>query len=217
LSFDPVELLNFSEYAKLVAGLFAVTDPIGNVPYFLAATAAYSGQTRQRIIALATAGYVAVCLTFVFAGGEILAFFGISIDAFKIAGGLVIAISGFEMLRGDMEETGGGAGPVANPVTFAMVPLTIPLLAGPGVLSTLVVFSSETHGPSHQLVVCVVVLIMAVVVFASMQMATLFGRLLGPTGMSVLHRVMGLIILAIAVEFVLEGIAGHYPGLLGPG
>lgn len=214
-----------AEFAvNFFVALFALIDPIGNVPVFAAATGGTAPRDR-RLVALYIALFVLGFLTFFyFSGLSLLAFFGISLPAFRIAGGVILFILGLDMVRGDFA---GEALTVdddeVHPSQRAgrrfeqmIVPFAMPLLIGPGAISTVVIYASEArvYGLTGAALGVGVIAMVALTVLLSFLAAPLIGRLLGRIGMTIIVRVLGLILCALAVQFVLVGIADSTTGMI---
>jgi multiple antibiotic resistance protein len=198
--------------------LFALIDPVGNVPLFAAATQGATPAGRRL-----TAVYIAI-FAFVFLGVffltglSILQFFGISMPAFRIAGGILLLLLGLDMARGDLLHSFADAGAETAELSTRdyararfeslIVPFGIPLLIGPGAISSAVIYAEEAHnlgaaGTAAGLGVIAAVCALVVVFF---WFTSLISRVLGRIGMVIVVRVLGLILCAMAIQFMLEGI-----------
>jgi len=208
---NPKELLDFSEYLKLLTGLLAIVDIPGNLPIFLNATSKHSIKERNTIVLLASIIFFFTLIIFAFFGDSILRFFGITIEAFQIAGGLLLLLMALDMMRSNqssefMDEVRPG-----NVLGLAIFPIAIPLLAGPGALSIIVIYTHRHESLSHDILIALVVASVSVMICLGFRMATFASNILGPTGLVVMNRVMGLIVAAIGVEFMIDGLATHFP------
>jgi multiple antibiotic resistance protein len=214
-----------AEFAvNFFVALFALIDPIGNVPVFAAATGGVAPRDR-RLVALYIALFVLGFLTFFyFSGLSLLAFFGISLPAFRIAGGVILFLLGLDMVRGDFA---GDALKVdqtdIHPSLRArrrfeqmIVPFAMPLLIGPGAISTVVIYASEAraYGLAGAAVGVGVIALVSVTVLLCFLATPLISRLLGRIGMTIVVRVLGLILCALAVQFVMVGIADSTNGVI---
>ena len=208
--------------------LFALIDPVGTAPLFAAATPGASSAARRL-----TAAYIALFsfgfLVFFFLTGlALLRFFGISLAAFRIAGGVLLFLLGLDMARGSLatslaDGTHSGSGLSARDYALAgferlVVPFTIPLLIGPGAISTAVIYAGEAGrlGLAGEAAGIGVIFAVAVSILASFWFAGLITRLLGRVGTIIVIRVLGLILCALAVQFVMEGVADATIGLVTP-
>ena len=205
--------------------LFALIDPIGNVPLFAAATSGVRGKD-SRLIAVYIALFVLFFLTFFyFSGLSLLAFFGISLPAFRIAGGVILFLLGLDMARNDFTAA-FAADPDAPPVEGRhqarvrfermIVPFAMPLLIGPGAISTVVIYASETRslGLTGAAVGLGVIAAISLSVMLSFWASPLITRMLGKIGLTIVVRVLGLILCAMAVQFILIGIADSTTGVI---
>jgi multiple antibiotic resistance protein len=208
--------------------LFALIDPIGNVPLFAAATSGDKPGAR-RLVALYIALFVVGFLTFFyFTGLSLLAFFGISLAAFRIAGGVILFLLGLEMARDDFTAQFADAADEAETVNLKsragarrrfermIVPFAMPLLIGPGAISTVVIYASEakSFGLAGAAIGVGVISGVALTVLLAFLAAPILSRLLGRIGMTIVVRVLGLILCALAVQFILIGIADSTRGVI---
>lgn len=184
--------------------LFAVIDAIGTVPIFIGLTERYPDH-RKRIVKQAVVIATAVLIIFGLFGWLIFDIFGITIDDFRIAGGIILFIVSAEHLRGGDTRSKG-----LEPSDVAAFPLATPLLAGPGAISTVIIISSHPYSPLIALLVVVSNGILAYLILAGSDWVR---RILGPNGTNALSRITALLIAALAVQFVVGGITGLFPGL----
>jgi len=207
--------------------LFALIDPVGNTPLFAAATAGAPGAGRRL-----TAAYIAlfsfVFMAFFFLTGLwLLRFFGISLAAFRIAGGALLFLLGLDMARGDLANTladatdaGGLSAAAYAKLRFErlVVPFAMPLLIGPGAISTAVIYAGEARllGIEGFAAGIAVLFAIGLSILASFWFAGLITRILGRVGTIIVIRVLGLILCAMAVQFVMEGVADSTHGLVTP-
>jgi len=187
--------------------LFVVIDPVGLAPLFVALTPGMSEARRRHIGARATMIAVILLTLFGLAGENILTFIGISLPAFRIAGGILLFLTALDMLfeRRTERREGQSADHDHDPSVF---PLATPLLAGPGALATMILLVGEGQGALHLLVI---LLVMLVVMGLSMLFFILAGplsRLLGRTGTMVVTRLLGMLLAALSVQFIIDGLRG---------
>lgn len=202
------------EYIKLLTGLLSIVDPIGAIPLFISITATRSSQER-RYIAWRCAVSVAIVLLLTHLSGNFwLNFFSISIPSFQVAGGIIIMLMGISMVRASHDRSRNTPAERAESVdkeSIAVVPLAIPLLSGPGAISTVIVNHNLNTSWNYDVLMGCVILTVAVSVFICLLLAEKIAERLGTTGMNVITRVFGLIILSIAVEFITQGLAAIFP------
>jgi len=193
--------------------LFTITNPIGTLPIFLSLTKDQKAAQQRRTAVLVGIAVAAVLLVALIAGTYILDAFGIDITAFKIAGNALVATIGWGMLTA----RAGGAISAAPGQSPIVVPLAIPVLAGPGAIALAITFAHDYTDVLDYVfggIVCLIVgALVAVVFFVGPWVA----RLLGTTGMSILTRVFGLLLLAIAVQSILTALGDAFPGWFASG
>lgn len=199
------------------SAIFVVVDPIAAVPVFLSMTADDSIEKRRTMARRAALTAAIILLSFAFAGGVIFSLFGISLGAFKIAGGVMIGLTALDMMRAKVsstrstpEERREGA----EKEDVAVVPMGIPMLAGPGAIATVMVLMGQSEWrPLRVLGVVGAIIATALVTWLMLRAGSLANRFLSETGMRILGRIMGLILAAIAVEFIAHGLADLFPAM----
>ncbi len=209
-------MLGWTEYTKLFAGLLAIVNPLGIVPIFLSLTEDHSVARRRRVALVSSAAVAIILIACLVLGNGILQVFGITIDSFRVAGGLLLMIVAISMLYAapsPIKTTGAEQTEAVEKEDVAIVPLAIPLMAGPGAISTVIVFAQQSTSLYHYLLMSAVTIGVAVVTVVTLMSAPAIGSLLGKTGMNIVTRVMGLILAAIAVEFIATGMLSLFPGL----
>ncbi|MBS3964588.1 MAG: NAAT family transporter [Methylomonas sp.] len=210
--------MNWNEYAQLLIGLIAVVNPGGAMPLFLSLTARKTPAERRRT-AMVTAFAVAMVLFIALVGGEpILHFLGIRLSAFRVAGGVLLLLMGISMLR--VSDDRSRHTPEENAESHdkssvAVVPLAIPLLAGPGAISTTIVFAQRDLSLAHYLLFSAVIVSISLIVLVTLLLAQRIVIVMGQTGMNVVTRVMGLLLTSFAVEFIASGASELFPILAG--
>lgn len=197
-------------FVAVLASLFSVVNPIGAVPIFLALTPDHTPAERRKT-ALHTSLYFAlILLTFFLAGTLILSFFGISINAMRIAGGLVILSSGYSLLSGKFAESRAINKKVKaealekDDISFA--PMAMPMLSGPGSISLLIGMYAENQLLSERFVIAGVILLLSALIYLILASAPFLNRFLGEAGMKAMTRIMGFIVMAIGVEYIIGGV-----------
>jgi multiple antibiotic resistance protein len=216
-----------AEFAvNFFVALFALIDPVGNVPLFAAATAGARARDRAVIAAYISAFVLAFLTFFYFSGLSLLEFFGISLPAFRIAGGVILFLLGLEMARDDFTATfteaaeapTEGRAYVRRRFERMIVPFAMPLLIGPGAISTVVIYASQArgYGLSGALAGVGTIAGVSVVTLLSFVATPIITRLLGRIGLTIVVRVLGLILCALAVQFILAGLAESTLGFIDP-
>lgn len=199
-----------------VSALFFVVDPIGLVPIYVSLTDGYSRKRRRATAAKATILFVGIVSFFAVAGSVIFRLMGVSLPAFKIAGGMLLMMTALEMLRGSentYRTSDEEMGEATQKADVAVVPLAMPLLAGPGAIATVMVLTSRKAHVWDVAVVILAVMLVGLATFLILDAAHWLDRILGMSGRLVLERIMGLILAAIAVQFVVDGLGEALPGL----
>jgi multiple antibiotic resistance protein len=214
----------YSTFAiNFFVALFALIDPIGNVALFAAATAGAKAGERAQIAVLISLVVSAFLAFFYFTGVGLLQFFGISLPAFRIAGGMILFLLGLKMVRDDTLSFADAAQSGEEGVSYVrrhferlIVPFAMPLLIGPGAISTAIIYASQARpfglpGTLAGLGVIIAIGLSTLLCFLATPILT---RLLGKIGMSIVVRVLGLILCAMAVQFLLAGLADSTVGLI---
>ena len=209
-----VELL-----VRAFAALFAILNPATVLPFFLALTGDLSAG-ESRALAVRVALYASVLsAVVVVAGSAVLAFFGITIDEFRIAGGMVLFAIGWSMLNGGQSTSHGGTDEERDHRAFvrevAFYPMTFPMIVGPGTIATIVVFTGQATTVVDAVGVAAAAAVVLAILFAGLWLAPVLGHVLTQTARAVVTRLMGMILLAIAVEMVTAGAQAVLPGLAG--
>jgi multiple antibiotic resistance protein len=198
--------------------LFALIDPIGNVPLFAAATSDATAPQRRQIAVYITLFSVAFLAFFHLTGLTLLEFFGISLPAFRIAGGILLFLLGLDMTRSDFLTVFADAEAVTQPkdprdyvrqrFEKLLVPFAMPLLIGPGAISTVIIQAGEAqaHGLIGHVIGLLAIVAVGVTMLASFFLTTPISKLLGKVGMAIVVRVLGLVLCAMAVQFILAGL-----------
>jgi len=202
---------------RFFGALFAIMNPLMVLPLFLAMTDRFTAADQRRT-ALAVTFYAAVmCAVVAIAGTRILAFFGVRIDDFRIAGGLVLAIIALNMLNGagNPAHEGGEKESVepARVDAIAFYPLTFPMIIGPGTITTLLVFVQEVRSPAAFGVFAGVVAIVLALLGVVLYFSAAIGEHLSGTLRIIISRLMGMILLALAVGMFTAGVKALLPGL----
>ncbi|MEX2130878.1 MAG: NAAT family transporter [Pseudohongiellaceae bacterium] len=197
--------IDLTEYTKFFIAMIAIVDPLAILPLYAQLTSNLSDHDKTRMarrVALATFAALTVAL---FLGQYILSFFGISIASFRIAGGLLLMIMAFQLIYLPMAEQVGGS-ESGTIDTQVVVPLAIPLLAGPGAFSTVIVFSFRNDTWWHYGLISACIVLLGLITWIALHMAGKILRHVSATGIAITVKVMGLIMAAIAVEFIANGV-----------
>jgi multiple antibiotic resistance protein len=203
-------------YAAVVVSVFAIVDPIGTLPFFVALTDGLPEEDRQVVLRRSVFVLGAVLALFALLGRFLFAIFGFTLAAFEIAGGILLFLVAFDMLQGELTRTKFNPKDreeaAARRDEIAVVPLGIPLLAGPGAISTVMIYEGTASGdPWIVVATFVAILVTACATFVIFRLGHPILRRLGHTGVMAMTRVLGLILAALGVQFVLNGIAAAFP------
>lgn len=207
---------------KPLIALLAIVNPVGVLPFFIHFTQAFSSAQRRHTIRVAALAAGLVVAISALAGASIIAFFGISIASFQVGGGTLLLISALQMLNAQPAESkpsdvAEGQQKADSGASIAVVPLTIPLLTGPATISTMVIYAERTTQWWEQAVLVGYGLVVGVVTFAVFTLSGRIARLIGRTGINVMTRLMGLILAALAVEIMADGLTQLFPVLASRG
>lgn len=210
-------MIHEAALASFIVALFSMMNPVGNVGVFAGMTADRP-ETEAGRIAWTCAGAVAITLLIVaWSGALLLEFFGITIDSLRAAGGVIVLLIGLQMLANKSEHKGSAAEleDAKSRPSIAVVPLAIPMVAGPGTMATVLVAAQQHHSVLSKLEISVVIMVLAALCGLMFSFATPISKRLGAAGMGVVTRVMGMILAAIAMGMLADGLKGLLPGLAG--
>ena len=210
--------MSLAEYILLASSsLFVIVDPFATVPAFLAMTPTDSPQQRIRMARLACCVMAGVLIAFAVAGKYIFKFLGITLPAFQIAASIVLLLVALDMLRAQRsrvqetrEETAAGA----EKTDIAVAPLAIPMLAGPGAISTAILLHNQAANFSQQAALYVCIIAVSIASYLILRISATGARWLSPIAMNITVRIMGLLLAAVAVQFMLNAIKQLKPDWL---
>ncbi len=201
---------------KVTIALFAIVNPIGSVPIFISATDGWSNQERFRTAQTVAITVFIVLAVSAFLGDKILDFFGISIPSFQVGGGILLMLIAISMMHGKQSgtrQTPEEAQSMAERNVIAIVPLSIPLLAGPGAISNMIIAAQQNSSFAGHLSLIVPISIISIIIWIILRLSLGISEQLGTIGINIVTRLMGLILAAMAVEFVAHGLIGLFPKL----
>ncbi|MSU59354.1 MAG: NAAT family transporter [Pedosphaera sp.] len=206
------DLQNLVHFAVLAFGsLFVIIDPVASVPAFLAMTPHDTPAQRIRMARLASVVMAGVLLVFAVAGKIIFKYFGITMPAFQIAASIVLLIVALDMLRAQrsrVQETAEETTAGAEKADIAITPLAIPMLAGPGAISTSIVLQTQANGLGQHLVLYGCIMAVSFVSYLIFRVSAHGARWLNPIAMKIATRIMGLLLAAVAMQFLINGLKG---------
>ena len=197
-------------FIAVLTRLFSIVNPVGAVPLYLTLSSEHTDKERNRISLNASIYTVGIMLAFFWGGAFILSFFGLSVYALRIAGGLVILKSGYDLLNDKFNESRAMNDAVQKEAMekpdISFSPMAMPMLSGPGTISLLVSFFSEYQNFNERLTITLAIIANGVLVYFILRSAKYFYRILGVTGLKAGSRVMSFITMAIGVQFIIGGI-----------
>lgn len=209
-------MLHYAEYIKIFVGLLAIINPMGAIPLFISMTADENMTQRRETINLVAIGVGVILLVSLFFGELLLTFFGITIDSFRVGGGILVLLMAIAMLHAKMSpirQTDEEASESIEKESVAIVPLAMPLLAGPGAISTVILAAHKSNGVVHYLVIALGILLLSALVWIVLRVSPWLEKHISATGINIFTRIMGLILAAIAIEFIANGLKGIFPAL----
>lgn len=207
-----------SVYLKFFIGLLAIVNPVGSIPIFLDACRDMDPGERNATGQRVFVTVLTVLLVVLLSGEFILRFFGITINAFRVAGGILLFIMALSMLHARVsstKQTLEEAQDMETRDSVGIVPLGIPLLAGPGAISTVILYSQQYHDGVDTVILGCIIVLVALTVWLCLRVSPWIRRMMGQTGINIITRIMGLIMAAIGVEIIATGLKGLFPALVG--
>lgn len=207
---------DWHEYTKLLTTLFVIVDPLAAIPIFLSLTSDQSATARNRSARVTASTVAVVLIVTIMVGEPLLRFFGVSLASFRVGGGILLLLMAIAMLQARhsrIQQAPEETKEAEEKESAAVVPLAIPLLAGPGAISTVIIYSHKATTWFDILVLMLASLVVAGVVWIALRLASVIGATLGKTGINIVTRLMGLILAAVAVEFIAAGVGQLLPGL----
>ena len=204
---------------KPLITLLAIVNPLAIVPFFIHYTQGFSRKQRQRTVLISSISAFSVIAICAIIGLQILEFFGISLASFQVGGGMLLLTSALSMLNAQPAEAKTNELEVSDAsarASIAVVPLTIPLLTGPATISTVVIYAEKTRHLWELAVLVGYGVVIGLATYAAFAASGRIARVLGTTGINVMTRLMGLILAAMAVELLADGLVKLFPILASP-
>lgn len=199
--------------------LFSIINPLGTVPVFVGLTQEHAKKERAKIAFWTALDVLIILFLSFFAGQYILSFFGITLNALKIAGGLIITSSGFALLTGKFREHKGMKRKrvqedINNRDAISLTPLAIPMLAGPGTISLLITYNQEYTLTKDVLIILSAVLLVTIAIYLILKSAHFIVKFLGASGINALSRIIGFIVISIGVQYIISSVENIVINLL---
>jgi MarC family membrane protein len=201
----------------LFGALFSVLNPIGTVPIFVGLTQDYSKNERSKISLITSINVCVILIISFFVGQYVLTFFGITISALRITGGLIIAGSGFSLLNGKFNKNRGINKQVEEDInsrnTIALTPLAMPMLAGPGSISLLIAFYQEHNSYNDIIISSLAIMAVSFLVFLILRSAHYLAKILGASGIVAISRIIGFLTISIGIQYIISAVLSIIRGI----
>jgi len=199
-------------FLYVFAALFSVINPLGTVPVFVGLTSQESIPERNKTALLTSINVLVILVISFFAGTSLLKFFGIGLDALRIAGGMIIVSSGFALLSGNFSKHKGMKNKrvkkdLENRERLSLTPLAIPMLAGPGSISLLISYQQEYTRSLEILLIMGAIIAVGISVFIILRSAHYISKALGASGINAISRVVGFVVISIGIQYITSAIA----------
>ncbi len=208
--------LELAIYMQFFVGLIAAVNPIGIMPIFVSLTGHMDAAERNKTAYTANFAVAVILIVSLLAGQALLDLFSISLDSFRVAGGILLLSIAFSMMSGKLGEDKQNKQEETESISreqVGVVPLAMPLMAGPGAISSTIVYGARYPGPVSTVGLMMTIGVFCVGCWILYRSAPLIVRFLGQTGINVITRIMGLVLAALGVEFIATGLRELFPGL----
>ncbi len=210
-------MLTLTEYVKIFTAILVIVNPLGAVPFFVTVVGNQPRQEPRKIARLTALSVAAVLITSSVLGESLLRFFGVSMASFRVGGGILVMLLAIAMFHAQIswsKATPEETKEAEHKTDIAVVPLAIPLLSGPGAISTVIIFADQSPTWEHKGLLVASCVMVALAVWVTLRLAIPIGAMLGKTGINIVTRLMGLLLSAIAVEIIAGGLGKLLPGLV---
>ncbi len=204
-------------FIYLFFALFSVLNPIGTIPIFVGLTQDYNPKDRARVSLKTSINVCIILLISFFVGQYVLEFFGITITALRIAGGIIIASSGFSLLNGQFNKNKGinkrVEEEIQNRNDIALTPLAMPMLAGPGSISLLIAYYQEHQAPDEIIISSIAIVVVAASIYFVLRSAHYLAKFLGSSGIVAISRIIGFLTIAIGIQYIISAVLSIIRGI----
>ena len=205
-------------FIYLFFALFSVLNPIGTVPIFVGLTQDYNAKERAKVSLWTAIDVFIILIVSFFIGQYVLTFFGITINALRISGGIIIATSGFTLLNGKFNKERGINKKVEQDIQerndISLTPLAIPMLAGPGSISLLIAYYQEHHETTLEIVSSSLsILAVSILIYLILRSAHYLAKILGSSGIVAISRIVGFLTIAIGVQYIISSVLSIIRGI----
>ncbi|HEY3346834.1 MAG TPA: YchE family NAAT transporter [Nitrospirota bacterium] len=207
-------MIELTVYIKIFTTLLAIVNPLGVIPVFVSLTANATGKKRRQTARTTSLAVALVLIVATLIGQPLLNFFGISIDSFKVGGGILLMLMAVDMMQAkpnQVKQTPEEAEEAIDKESVAVVPVAIPLLSGPGAISTVIIYAQGPFRPVHISMIIVIILLVSMITLAALYVASPISKILSKTGINIATRLMGLLLAAVSVEFIVGGLGHLFP------
>ncbi|AGH38179.1 hypothetical protein F542_13020 [Bibersteinia trehalosi USDA-ARS-USMARC-188] len=212
-----MDILNFAIYLQFFIGLFAIVNPFGTLPIFFSMTAHQYETERNRTNLITSISIAVILLVSLYFGKIILDAFSISLDSFRVAGGILIVSIAMTMISGKLGEHKQNKEEQKADLTeyenIAVVPLAMPIMAGPGAIGSTIVWGTLYHNWVDFVGFSVAIVLFALICYVLFRFSAPLVKKLGRTGSNVVTRIMGLILMSLGIEIIVAGLSNLFPGL----
>ena len=209
-------MLGYNEYLQIAVGVFALLSPFSAIPIFLSLTSNQSALQRKKTAMTASIATAITMIVAVWLGEIILTMFGISIPSFRVAGGILLLLMSINMINAEVPRQKNTPEELEEAKELnkdiAIVPMAIPLLAGPGSISTVILYSNQANDKMHLAFMSLIIVCVVFMIYMALRTAVPLSKTLGTTGINIISRIMGLILAAISIEFITSGLLKLFPG-----
>ncbi len=204
-------------FIYLFFALFSVLNPIGTVPIFVGLTQDYDKNERAKVSLWTSIDVFIILIVSFFVGQYVLTFFGITINALRISGGIIIATSGFTLLNGKFNKERGINKKVEQDIQerndISLTPLAIPMLAGPGSISLLIAYYQEHHTSYEIIASSFSILVVSIAIYVILRSAHYLAKILGSSGIVAISRIVGFLTIAIGVQYIISSVLSIVRGI----
>jgi len=202
-------------FILIFTALFSVMNPFGTVPVFVSLTEENTKVERNKIAFWTSLNVLIILVISFFIGKYILLFFGITLNSLKIAGGLIIASSGFALLTGEFSKHKGMKKTrvmedIESRSQISLTPLAMPMIAGPGTMSILITYNQEINGLNNVLIILGAIILSSIFIYIILKSSFFIVKVLGASGINALSRIIGFIVIAIGVEFIISAVGSVF-------
>ena len=199
-------MIEWTFIIKTTIALIAIVDPIGCLPLFLSLTGQHKKINKKNVVKMTAITVFIILVTSLFLGDKILNMFGISMPSFQICGGILLLIMAISMMLGKHQIIESGQNGKSDKELIAFVPLSIPLLAGPGAMSNMIIVAHQAPNLINQSFLVLPCIAVSLLIWLTLSFAENISKMIGAIGTKIITRVMGLILGSMAIEFITRGV-----------